>query len=255
MVLGIRKAPSCLVPASARPSKAPRRQHGASPSLAAWPSSCSAPPSSCGRGVGKAVATAKKHTAGKAACHRGVGKAASGRGVGADVAEQQALQAAVHQATQVMLDRVEVELSLSNGFVSFTALNLQRWRQAFLLGRQGDDSKLVTLRRHARRALAIWRLDSDAAVGELEGVAAKLTQDHRSRIDSGKVADGREIWVLALHPNFGRSISAKVQDFIRIYMAALDGTCGVERDLGALTRVPRLILGRWTWLLENFRLR
>ena len=154
-----------------------------------------------------------------------------------DVAEQQALQAAVHQATQVMLDRVEVELSLSNGFVSFTALNLHRWRQAFLLGRQGDDSKLVTLRRHARRALAIWRLDSDAAVGELEGVAAKLVQDHRSRIDSGKVADGREIWVLALHPNFGRSISAKVQDFIRIYMAALDGTCGVERDLGALTRV------------------
>ena len=51
------------------------------------------------------------------------------------------------------------------------------------------------------------------------------------------MADGREIWVLALHPNFGRSISAKVQDFIRIYMAALDGTCGVERDLGALTRV------------------
>ena len=154
----------------------------------------------------------------------------------ATVEEQRSLQTSVHQVTQVMLDRLEVELSLDNAIVLFTALDLSRWRQAFLSGRRGDSSQLDALRRHSRRLLAVWRLDSDATMAQLEGVVAKLVQDNRAAIDDGKVEDYRAIWVQALRPNFGRSVT-RVQELVRIYMAALDGTCGVERDLGALTRV------------------
>lgn len=153
-------------------------------------------------------------------------------------ADQQRLQTCVHQATRAMLDRVEVELNLDHAMTLFTALDLKRWRQAFTLGRQGDSSKLDILRRHARRLFTVWRLDSDASMAQLEGVVAKLAQDNRQSIDGGKLEDNRAIWVQALRPNFGPNIN-RVEVLIRIYMAALDGTCGVERDLGALTRVLR----------------
>ena len=92
------------------------------------------------------------------------------------------------------------------------------------------------MRRHSHRLFDVWRLDSDAAITQLEGVVAKLVQDNREAVDSGNVDDNRTIWVQALRPQFGISIN-RVEEVIRIYMAALDGTCGVERDLGTLLRV------------------
>ena len=150
--------------------------------------------------------------------------------------QQRQLQKSVHHATQVMFDRVDVELSLDNAIVLFTAMDLGRWRRALLSGRNGVEDPLLALRRHCRRFLAVWRHTSDATMAQFEGVAAKLVQDNRVDIDAGKISDYREVWVQALRPNFGVNV-CRVEEVIRIYLAALDGTCGVERDLGVLTRV------------------
>ena len=157
--------------------------------------------------------------------------------------EQQALQTSVCKVTSTMLDRVDVELSLENGLMLFTALDLHRWRQAFLSGSRGDSCKLDILRRHLRRCMSLWRVDSDAAAAQMEGVVAKLVQDNRTDIDANKIDDYRTVWVAALRPQFGPSIGGRVQELIRIYMAALDGTCGVERDLGHLSKVLLAHLG------------
>ena len=153
------------------------------------------------------------------------------------VEQQQWLQASVHQVTRAMLDRVEVEIGIENAMVLFTALDLGRWHQALMSGRQGQSDQLDLLRRHARRLLAVWRVFSDASMAELEGIAIKLVRDNRVAIAEGKIDDYRSVWVQALQPNFRPSLGAGVGELIRIYMAALDGTCGVERDLGVLTRV------------------
>ena len=150
--------------------------------------------------------------------------------------EQQALQTSVHQVTEALLGRLEVEFGVENAIVLFTALDLSRWRKAFLQGRAGNEGPLELLRRHSRRLLTVWRMYSDRSHSQLEGVVAKLVQDNRESIDAGLVEDFRSIWVQALRPGFSVKID-RVQELIRIYMAASDGTCGVERDLGALTRV------------------
>jgi hypothetical protein len=146
------------------------------------------------------------------------------------------LQAGCHQATEAMCDRIDAELSLDHPLVLLTSFDLMRWLAAFAAARAGDELSLDALRRHTRLMFALWQLSSDANTAQLEGVAARLVERNRTAIESGNVEDYRTIWVQALRPDFGINVS-RVHVVIRIYMAALDGTCGVERDLGSLRRV------------------
>ena len=146
--------------------------------------------------------------------------------------------------TSCMTERVKVELSTGDLGVLFTAFDLVRWRDAQRDARErADRTKLLLLGRHAAEMFRGWGFDRHVGVRELTKLALRLCVD----VDTREPKDNRVVWEQVLRPGFlsaGETIET-LGAMLHIYLAATDSTCGVERDLGALTRVLKQHAGKW----------
>ena len=136
--------------------------------------------------------------------------------------------------------RINVELSLDDVGVLFTAFDLCRWFAARrdMSDNQSND-KLHILQRHARLMFRSWHLDGSSGVLELTGMAFRLCAQEEQRLKDGHPRDNRIVWEAVLSPDF-REPNDRVDallPMLEIYLGAADSTCGCERDLGALTKI------------------
>ena len=94
---------------------------------------------------------------------------------------------------------------------------------------KGDDTKLNALKKHARMMFKGWRQPDHTAA--LEARALQLCR----QVSWSRDVDNRVAWCGVLHSLDDNE--AGMAKMIRIYLVAMDSTCGVERGLGCLTRV------------------
>ena len=158
--------------------------------------------------------------------------------------ERQALCSSVHAVIDTMVSRLNAELPCGNLDMLFSIFDLLAWDGALRAAREGDDSKVLRIRRHAHAFCQGWQFAEPAAgARELESAASVLisTEEFRSRgVESestGKLADNRIAWATVLDPSFDRGDYRVLPHMIRIYLAAADTTGCVERGLGTLVSV------------------
>ena len=142
--------------------------------------------------------------------------------------------------TESMSERLLVEFSTDDLGVLFTCFDLQRWYTAGQdMQQKADQSGVELLRRHARAMFKDWHLAVSSGVQELETMAFKLVEKEKNHFVSGTPPDNRVAWAQVLKPGFleeNDSCRALTPMLLR-YLSAMDSTCGIERDLGALTHV------------------
>lgn len=145
--------------------------------------------------------------------------------------KRHALARSVHAVVETCLDRLRAEFAPEALDMCFDVFDVAEWNAAFEEARSGTESRLLRLRRHARRFAEGWNLDWTRAVRELESAAHILVT---TRIEK----DNRVLWSRTLQPDFERhGLNHTLPDMVRIYVAALDTTGAVERGLGMLTHV------------------
>ena len=154
--------------------------------------------------------------------------------------QAQQLSDGIQAITDSMTKRVQAELSTDDVGVQFTAFDLSRWYAASCDMNAGDRSKLQCLERHAHMMFTSWKLDSGSGVRELSGMAFRLCATEEEHLRGGRPRDNREVWSQVLASDFRGPNDVGVNvllPMLCVYICATDSTCGVERDLGALTRV------------------
>jgi hypothetical protein len=131
---------------------------------------------------------------------------------------------------------------LSNLAVKFTVFDLSRWYSARVEARRrGEDDadspfSMTALAFLAKGLFSDWHLDARAGVQEFTGAVHKLLRKEDIHLFGGKPRDNRVVWSRVLHESDFGELSV-LPTLVRVYLAAMDGTCGIERDLGSLTRV------------------
>ena len=142
--------------------------------------------------------------------------------------------------TESMSERVLVEFSTLDLGVLFTSFDLQRWYTASQdRQRQAEPSGLLLLRRHAGEMFRAWHLNASSGVPELETLAFKLVEQEKHHLESGKPRSNRAVWAQVLKPGFldENDLCRELKPMLHKYLVTMDSTCGIERDLGALTQV------------------
>ena len=142
--------------------------------------------------------------------------------------------------TASMSERVLVEFSTLDLGVLFTSFDLQRWYTASQdMQRQAEPSGLLLLRRHAGAMFRAWHLNASSGVPELETLAFKLVEQEKHHLESGKPRSNRAVWAQVLKPGFldENDLCRELKPMLHKYLVTMDSTCGIERDLGALTQV------------------
>ena len=154
-------------------------------------------------------------------------------------AELQAASTAIKNITEVMIRRVIAELPLDDLGVLLTCFSLTRWHLAIAAARgKQDSSELDRLREHAKLMFKAWRLSSGPGARALESSAHQLCIEERPALETGSVVDNREAWSRVLRPEWPLQNDVPHLNLaIRIYRVVMDSSCGVERDLGCLTRI------------------
>ena len=160
-------------------------------------------------------------------------------------AEQaQAAADSIHGVTEAMLGRLDVEFSDQKVSMLFTPFDLTRWHKAFLAGE--NELPMQNLRRHTAEMFSVWRLDDILGVRELESAARKLRRQETTFLTTTP-RDNRAVWFKTLEPGFASDLFAAgfrvLPEMVKIYMSALDSTCGIERGLGALKEVLEAHVG------------
>ena len=84
-----------------------------------------------------------------------------------------------------------------------------------------------------------WRLDASSGVRELTSTAFRLCEVEETYLLAEQPRDNREAWAQTLDPGFHRIHDCvdALRPMLRIYLSARDSTCGVERDLGIVSRI------------------
>ena len=101
---------------------------------------------------------------------------------------------------------------------------------------------MALLRSHANIMFGHWQLDAGRGVRELEGCAILLLRQERERRKAKTYLDNRVFWARTLEASFLKDVSSfgrmhVLPDMVVIYLAAMDGTGNVERNLGSLLQV------------------
>jgi hypothetical protein len=138
-----------------------------------------------------------------------------------------------------MIARVEVELSTDDFGVLFTCFDLQRWHVANVAAQeQACSIKLDLLESQTRRMFRSWGFDASLGVREFTSMAFKLLDLEAEYLRAGAARDNRMAWAQILEAGFlvANARVSVVIPMTRIYLVALDSTCGVERDLGVVRR-------------------
>ena len=126
----------------------------------------------------------------------------------------------------------------------FTPLDLTRWHKALLAGE--NELLMQNLRRHTAEMFSVWRLDGSLGARELESAARKLRRQETTFLTTTP-RDNRAVWFKTLEPGFASDLFAAgfqvLPDMVKIYVSALDSTCGIERGLGALKAILEAHVG------------
>ena len=155
----------------------------------------------------------------------------------------QQLSDAVQAVTDSSIKRLHVEFSLDDVGVLFTAFDLVRWHAARCeMNEKQTADKLHILERHARHMFQAWRLDGSSGVQELRGMAFRLCAQEEERLKAGCPRDNRVLWESVLVGSCSGVLEPNdrvgtLLPMLEIYLSAADSTCGVERDLGTLSRI------------------
>ena len=149
------------------------------------------------------------------------------------------LSDAVQAITTSMMDRIKAEFPSDDLGVLFSCFDLLRWYEASESMKSGDSTKYLLLKRHAESMFKGWKLPYGSGVRELNRVAFKLLDREKEHLRAEKPRNNRVVWAEVLRPGVleENDMTDTMKMMLYIYLAALDSTCGVERDLGALTRV------------------
>jgi len=148
----------------------------------------------------------------------------------------------VHAVVDAMSARLDAELPLSNLAVKFTVFDLSRWYSAWAEARRrGEDDadspfSMTALTFLVKGLFSDWQLDARAGVQEFTGAVHKLLRKEDIHLSGGKPRDNRVVWSRVLHESDFGQLSV-LPSLVRVYLAAMEGTCGIERDLSSLTRV------------------
>ncbi len=155
-------------------------------------------------------------------------------------AQAQELNDSVQALTTSMIERVKAELPLHDLGMLFTAFDLARWHAARCdMSARADECKFATLQGHARAMFRSWRLDASSGVPALTSMAFRLCGLEEKNLKDGKPRDNRVVWTQVLQGGMHEPQDAgdALLPMLHIYLSAMDSTCGVERDLGSLTRM------------------
>lgn len=142
--------------------------------------------------------------------------------------------------TQSMTDRLLVEFATTDLGVLFTCFDLQRWYNASQdMQQRADRVGLQLLKRQAHDMFKAWRLPASSGVQELETIAFKLVEQEKGRFASGTPRDNRVVWAQVLKPCFlqENDSTLALTPMLHRYLATMDSTCGIERNLGSLAQV------------------
>ena len=142
--------------------------------------------------------------------------------------------------TESMEARVEAELSMNDMGVKFTCFDLRRWHEALQdTKNKADRSKLDLLYKQTRDMFTCWAMNGSQGVRELSNLACRLCEVEASHLNAGAPRDNRIAWAQVLEPGFldENDACTTLLPMLKTYLVASDSTCGVERDLGSLTRV------------------
>jgi len=145
----------------------------------------------------------------------------------------------IRAVVESMIARVEVELSTDDLGVLFTCFDLQRWHVANVAAQeQACNIKLDLLESQTRRMFRSWGFDASLGVREFTSMAFKLLDLEAEYLRAGAARDNRMAWAQILEAGFlvANARVSVVIPMTRIYLVALDSTCGVERDLGVVRR-------------------
>ena len=176
----------------------------------------------------------------------------------------QRLTDSLHAVTEAMLERTREELNDNKLCIMFSVFDLSLWTSARRVGDSGDFAQVIVrngaLERRVKRLFRAWRLDESLGVREFTGVVYKL-MEKEDREHAGTKRDNRLVWSQIFDTDEFGPLEV-LPALVKIYMATLDGTCGVERDLGTLTRIlaahtgptdedSRYLLARNRWPSAN----
>ena len=137
---------------------------------------------------------------------------------------------AVHEATRLAIERIDVEFDIRRPEVAFTALDIARWAAAAEENRQGRRDAWNLLSDHALKLFRVWGLSGSRGVPELESCAWALVAAERERraeeIDPYNL-DNRVLWSRVLDPTFVRRVSSSgelqvLPRLVRIYAPRME---------------------------------
>ena len=141
-----------------------------------------------------------------------------------------------------MGDRMDVDFDIRRPEIALTAMDINRWDHCLQERRAGRHDPMALLQSHARTMFGHWQLDAGRGVRELEGCAILLLRQERERRKAKTYLDNRVLWARTLEASFLKDVSSfgrmhVLPDMVVIYLAAMDGTGNVERNLGSLLQV------------------
>ena len=150
----------------------------------------------------------------------------------------QAAADSIHGVSEALLGRLDVEFSDQKVSMLFTPFDLTRWHKAFLAGE--NELPMQNLRRQTAEMFSVWHLDGSLGARELESAARKLRRQETTFLTTTP-RDNRAVWSKTLEPGFASDLFAAgfqvLPEMVKIYISALDSTCGIERGLGALKEI------------------
>ena len=129
-----------------------------------------------------------------------------------------------------MMDRINADFPIDDLGDLFTRFDLTRWHEANEAMKKGDRVKHQLLPRRVNAMFRGWRLSrSDVLV--FSTVAYKLLEIEGQYLKANTL----RVCEPSLFP--ANDVTDGLQLMVCIYLASRDSTCGLERDLGALSRV------------------
>ena len=161
------------------------------------------------------------------------------------VERAQAAADSIHGVTDAMLGRLDVEFSDQKVSMLFTPFDLTRWHKAFSADENHLKIPLQNLRRDTAEMFKVWLLDVSEGARELESAARKLRRQEMTFLTTTP-RDNRAVWFKTLEPGFASDLCAGFRvlpEMVKIYISALDSTCGIERGLGSLKQILEAHVG------------
>ena len=128
----------------------------------------------------------------------------------------------------------------------YTPFDLTRWHKAFSAAENHLELPMQNLRRDTAEMFKVWLLDGSEGARELESAARKLRRQEMTFLTTTP-RDNRAVWFKTLEPGFASDLCAAgfrvLPEMVKIYISALDSTCGIERGLGALKQILEAHVG------------